>query len=188
VLINIPDETIDEIITIGDDAAVWAKLVDSGFLINDKTIPTIEGIIYQIHPYLVRWEGKQPHKIPHVSNDEEIPDGYERRVDLKVLVDGQLIGLSLSKSSVKYQLSLYLKYLKSNGLRPELVLTRLLSKKVSNVHGTFNVVVFEMLGSAKNTTVKKVEPFNGPDQGAELTVPPTEGEQEESPTIPSEWA
>jgi len=189
--VNIPDEIIEEIISIGGDSVMWSKLVDGGFLINEKTIPAIEGIIFRIHPYMVRWDNKRPHKIPNIPNDEVIPEGYERRVDLKVLVDGQLLGLSLSKSSIKFQLSPYLRYLKNSGLRPEDVVTRLKSKQVSNVHGTFNVVVFEMLGTAKNITVKKVEPLeplSGAGQETRPDVPPCTAEQEAPSAIPPEWA
>lgn len=67
VVFNIPDETIEEIIAISDNAEVWAKVADGGFLISEKILPSLVGIIYGIHPYLIKWEEKQPTKIPLVS-------------------------------------------------------------------------------------------------------------------------
>jgi hypothetical protein len=188
VTVNIPKETIDEVIKIGDDVAMWSKVVDGGFSINDKIITEYDGIILGINLYCVRWENKQPHKIPNILKEEDIPEGYERRADLKILVDGQIIGISLPKSSLKYQLSPYLRYLRNCGLKPNDVVTRLKSKQVSNSYGTFNVVVFEMLGSAKNVAAKKVEPQSGPDQGTPQVVPQSAAEQKTPSAIPSEWA
>jgi len=187
VTVSISDETIEQIISMGDDVAMWAKMVDNGFSINDKTFSKIEGVIIDIKPYLVKWDNNKPYKIPNVANDEEIPADYERRVDLKILINGQIVGISLPKSSFKNRLSPYLRHLKNNGLRPEEVVTRLRSSKVSNVHGTFNVAAFEMLGSAKNVTAKKVEPQSGPDQGPP-PVPSSATEQETPSAIPPEWA
>lgn len=188
VTIDISEDTIEEIIAIGNDVAIWAKVVDGGFSANDKTVPEIIGNICGISPYLVKWEGKQPHKIPHVVDDSEIPEGYERRVDLKILIDGQIVGVSLSKSSFIFQLSPYIRHLKNNGLRPEDVVTRLRTKQVSNLQFSFNIVIFEMLGSTKNATAKKVGPQSGPDQGTPPAVPQSASVQETPSAIPPEWA
>jgi hypothetical protein len=106
--VSIPDETIEQIISMGNNVAMWGKLVDNGISINNKTIAEARGIIIDIHQYLVKWDNKQPHKIANVVNDEDIPEGYERRVDLKILIDDQIVGISLAKSSFKYQLAPYL--------------------------------------------------------------------------------
>lgn len=177
VLFDIPDETIEQIIAFGDDAALWVKVVDGGFRANDKTVPEITGIIREIHPYLVRWENGQPDKIPDVQSDFDIPEGYERRVDLKIIVDGQIVGISLAKSSLKYHLSPYLRYLKNIELRPDNVFTKLKVKAVSNAYGTFNVVIFKMVGPANGVT----------SQQPQQPKPLIESEEETPPVIPSEW-
>ena len=188
--VTIPDETIEKIISIGDGTAIWAKLVDGGFSINDKIITEMKGVICGINPYLVKWENKQPHKIQHISDDDKIPPGYERRVDLRILVDEQIVGISLAKSSFKYQLSPFLRYLRNCGLRPENVVTRLRSKQVSNVHGTFNVVVFEMSNIRENTSLKKVEPL---EPACEVEQEVSQAEQtntnaEKAPSaVPEQW-
>lgn len=148
VVIRIPDERIDQIINLGEDSTFWLKVSSGGFVANDRVIPQLIGIITDIVPYFVRWEGKVPTKIP-IS--DQIPDGFEIRCDIKVLVDGQVVGISLSKSTVRYQLSPYIRSLKNSGVKPEEVFSRLRVKQATNAYGTFNVVIFECVGPAKTT-------------------------------------
>ena len=144
--VDIPDAVTDEVIEAGDDATMWAKATEAGFAFNDKTVPTLTGVITAMYPYLVKWEEGQPHKIANVANDIDIPEGYERRCDVKMEVGaGQLVGVSLSKSSFKYHLSPYVRHLKGVGLRAGDVVTRLRVLQVSNRMGTFNVVAFEVV-------------------------------------------
>jgi hypothetical protein len=147
---EIPDETVQEIIGIGEDVPHWAKVTEGGFLIFEKTIPELEGIICELYNYLVEWDGKKPHKIPTVPSDSQIPEGYERRVDMKVMIGDQLVGISLAKSSIKYHLAPYLKYLSNHGYKPNDVVTKFRIKQVSNVHGSFPVTTFSMVGLIKS--------------------------------------
>ena len=105
--------------------------------------------------------------LPHVKNENEIPKGFERRCDIKIDSGGTLVGLSLSKSSFKFQLCPYLKHLNNQGLRPEEVTTRIRTQMRSNNLGSWSIAVFDFVG----------------DDSEKLTPqqPPKEN-------VPSEWA
>jgi hypothetical protein len=144
VVIDITDNVIDVILEIGGQDAIWAKPTETGFSANDKIIEEIIGRIVKMKIYGVKWTDKQPHKIP-INPGEDLPEGYEPRCDLFVDVGGQVIAISLSKSSLKYHLSPYVRNLKNNGLRPEDVLTRCRVKQASNRFGSFYVVIFDVV-------------------------------------------
>ena len=150
-VVDIPDDVIEAVAAIGDQVALWVKIVETGFLLNDKVIPEISGRIINMNLHYVKWTDKKPHKIPF-DLGKELPEGYESRLDLFVEVDGQVVGISLPKSSLKYHLSPYVRNLKNNGLRPEDVISRLRVKQVTNKYGSFNVVIF-------NAVVKVAEPI-----------------------------
>jgi hypothetical protein len=145
---SIPDESIHQVMKLSDDVAIWAKPVAGGFQFpsQDKIVPEIVGTIVQIQPYLINFDAgdRLPAKKPHVESDLEIPEGYSRRCDIKLSAGGQVVGISLAPSSLKFQLSPYLKYLSNQRLRPEEVLTRVTSRQASNNMGTFQVAVFEV--------------------------------------------
>jgi hypothetical protein len=168
----IPDESIDSVIEMSDDIAIWCKPVRGGFQFanQDKIVPELVGKLVSITPYLINFDegDRQPAKLPHVKSDLEIPEGYSRRCDIKIQAGGQVVGISLAPSSMKFQLSPYLKYLRNQGLRPEDVVTRLTSKQVSNSLGTFQVVVFEMLDGKEKPSETPIESSNDdtPDEWA----------------------
>jgi hypothetical protein len=169
---TIPDRNIDAMIDLSDDIALWVKLVPGGFQFanQDKIIPELVGKIVSVVPYLINFDAgdRIPAKLPHVKSDLEIPEGYSRRCDVKILTGGQVVGISLAPSSMKFQLSPYLKYLKNQGLRPEDVVTRMTSKTVSNNMGTFQVCVFEMAGEKEKPSETPIESSNDdtPDEWA----------------------
>jgi hypothetical protein len=171
---SIPDSNLNAVIELSDDAAIWCKLADSGFTViaQGKLIPEIVGRLVSVQPYLINFDAgdRLPAKKPHVKSDTEIPEGYSRRCDIKVEAGGSILGISLAPSSMKFQLSPYLKFLKNSGLRPEQVVTRLTSKRVSNNQGTFNVCVFELVDGTK-----KVRPSETPSS------------DETSPELPEGW-
>ena len=185
----IPDESIDSVIEMSDDIAIWAKLVRGGFEFasqGGKIVPELVGRMVSITPYLINFDegDRQPAKLPHVTSDLEIPEGYSRRCDIKILTGGQVVGLSLAPSSMKFQLSPYLKYLKNQGLRPEDVITRITSKQVSNQMGTFQVAVFEVADEkGKSSETLKAMPPKTP-KGTPPETPP----EASSDTYPEEWA
>ena len=131
IIVKISDDVIEAVAAIGDQVALWVKIVETGFLLNDKVIPEISGRIINMNLHYVKWTDKKPDKIPF-DLGKELPEGYESRLDLFVEVDGQVVGISLPKSSLKYHLSPYVRNLKNNGLRPEDVISRLRVKQVTN--------------------------------------------------------
>lgn len=178
---SIPDENIDAVIEMSEDITIWTKLVPGGFQFTnqDKMVPEIVGRVVSIVSLLVNFDegDRQPAKLPHVKSDLEIPPGYSRRCEVKIQSGGQVVGISLAPSSMKFQLSPYLKYLKNQGLRPEEVTTRITSKQVSNNLGTFQVAVFEMVdeaGKSSETPPKRTPPETPPEASSD--------------TYPEEWA
>jgi len=105
-------------------------------------------ILVAIEPYYVKWVGKQPEKI--AFQGQEAPPEFSLRCDIRMLVDGVLVGISLSKSSTKSQLSQYLKFLKKSGFRPNQVVTRVRSKTVANPHGRFPLAIFDCIGTVED--------------------------------------
>ena len=143
---GIPDDKLSAVIQLSDDRTNWVKIVEGGFKLlgQDKFVKQLVGKIVDVTPYLIKFESGVPTKIPNVTDDLEIPEGYERRCDVKLLVDDELFGLSLPPSSIRFYLSPYLKFLRNKNLRPENVLTRVTSKMASNSMGTWPVSVFEL--------------------------------------------
>jgi len=143
VSIKIPEETLQEVINMADDQVLWMKPTQFGFSYGDKVVPEIRGAIVQVNPYLVKFDGKQAIKKPHVSSDHDIPEGFERRCDIKLDAGaGQIVGVSLSKSSFRGGLAPYLKYLNNQGLKPHEVLTVMRTRIATNQYGQFAVVNF----------------------------------------------
>lgn len=143
--ITIPQEKIDLIARLGDENAVWVKITDGGFLFGgEKVIPELRGVVVSVNPYFVRWTDKRPEKIPF--NGQDTPEGYDLRCDLKINIDGTVVGLSLPKTSTKSQLGPYMKFLKNANLLPNRVITRIRTKPVSSRNGKFNIAIFECLG------------------------------------------
>ena len=97
---------------------------------NDKIISEMCGRIIRIILYGVKWSDKKPDKIPF-DPGKDLPEGYEPRCDLFIEVGKQVIGISLSKTSLKYHFSPYVRNLKNNGLRPEDVISRLRVKQAT---------------------------------------------------------
>jgi hypothetical protein len=146
--LTIPDENLDQCERLADEVTIWAKLDKGGNGIviesQGKILPELKGRILSIQPYLVKFSEDGPEKIPHVVNDLKIPKGFERRCDIKMNCGGTLIGLSLSKSSFKFQLSPYVKYLRKRGLRPEQVNTRIRTRMAKNHLGSWSIAVFDI--------------------------------------------
>jgi hypothetical protein len=178
VTISIPDEKIEEILQTGGDSDIlWVKFNPSGFVLNDRTLPELQGVILDIHPHLIRFEGKTPEKLPNTIRDEDIPEGFERRCDIKMQLHECKIGLSLPKTSF-FQLKPYVRYLTNKGLRPEEVVTRMHTQSRSNQYGTFSVIVFECLRAIE-------EPGPGSPQATRVNQ---EGSEDSAPVPGNPWA
>jgi len=154
--VTIPEETIDLFARLSDENAMWIKINDAGFLINDKIIAEIIGIIVNVYLYYVMWVDKKPSKIPFEG--QAAPEGYELRCDLKINVQETILGLSLPKTSTKTHLARYIKFLRQSGLRPNDVFTRVRVKGVSSPHGKFNVCVFDSVGGVHDMKAVPASP------------------------------
>ena len=147
---SIPEDKLDAVIDLSDDQTSWVKVIEGGFKVinQDRFVKSFTGRIIDVTPYLMKFENGVPSKIPHVADDLDIPEGYERRCDVKLLADDSVIGMSLAPSSTKFSLSPYLKFLRNKGIRPEEVVTKVTSKQASNDKGTWAVAAFELVGSS----------------------------------------
>lgn len=151
---GIPDEKLQAVMDVSGDQTEWLKTVEGGFKVikQDKFIKNVTGRIISVDPFLMTFENGIPKKLPHVADDLKIPEGYERRCDIKVLVaDQKIFGISLPSSSFKFNLSPYIKFLHGKGLRPEQVVTKIFSKQASNSMGTWAVACFELVGTDQPT-------------------------------------
>lgn len=157
---QVPPEEIDKITSLADDVAIWGKIAEGGIIINDKTLPEIVGQILKINTYCVRWVDKKPDKIPFLS-EGDMPEGYEIRADIKVLCDHQVIGLSLSQSSARYQLGPYIRSLQARNLNPAEVLTSIRTKSVSNKYGKFAIATFLNMGKPKGIVTREENDDDG---------------------------
>jgi len=169
---KIPDATLKAVMDLGKEITIWIKPVNGGFKIEkqDKFVKNFEGRILSMDPYLIQFENGVPDKRPHVDDDLQIPKGYERRCDLKILASDQILGISLAASSFKYNLSKYLIFLDGKGLRPEQVITKFFSQQASNAKGTWSTVCFDLVSVISDSPVSPST--STPSQSA----------------IPAEWA
>lgn len=145
VSVAIPQEMVEAVAAMADDQTLWVKVTQFGFSYGEKVVPEIRGRMIQIKPYLIKFEGtgKPPIKKPHVADEKDIPEGFERRCDIKIDVGNwQIIGVSLSKSSFLFGLAPYLKSLINQGLNPSDVITVMQTRGVTNQKGQFAVVNF----------------------------------------------
>ena len=145
---NVPaiaKDKLDAIAALSETQIPQLKPVESGFRVkgSETFVKEIRGTIIDVSPYLIRFENNIAHKLPHVADDLDIPPGYDRRCDLRILVDDQVIGLSLSPTSMRHQLSPYIKYLRGKGLELHRVTSRLTSQQVSTSKATWSKVIFE---------------------------------------------
>lgn len=147
VTIAIPEETVKAVAAMADDQPLWMKVTQFGLSYGEKVVPEIRGRIIQIEPCIIKFEGigKPPIKKPHVADDKDIPEGFERRCDIKIDIGNeQIIGISLSKTSFRWGLAPYIKYLINQGLKPSDVITVLRTRAVTNQYGQFAVVNFNV--------------------------------------------
>jgi len=173
---SIPEDVVQDIIELSDDTCLWTRIKTGGFQFpnQNEIVPELVGRIVAMDRYLVNFPGpgQAPIKKPWVKSDVDIPEGFSKRVDIKMNIDGQFIGLSLAHSSAKYQLSPYITYLTNQGRRPEDVITRVTTRQASNNLGTWDVAVFSL--------VDEVGEKEKPPEPPKPAAPNQE-------TIPAEW-
>lgn len=155
----IPDDKLRAVMDVSGDQTQWLKTVEGGFKVikQDKFLKNVTGRIISLDPYLMKFENGVPTKLPHVADHSQIPAGYERRCDIKILVaDQQLVGISLPPSSFEFNLSPYIKFLHGKGLRPEEVMTKVFSQQASNPKGTWPVACFELVDEQSSEPSSKI--------------------------------
>jgi hypothetical protein len=172
--LSIPEQNVQDVLKISDDIAVWCKLDRGGngfyFPSQNKTVTELTGVIKSMTPHLVKFEENIPYKLPHEPDDLKIPDGYERRCDLKIDIGGMIVGLSLSPSSFKHQLSPYVRHLSNRGLRPDQLATTIRARMASNNMGQWPIAVFSEAGEAPQSAEKPAVNFD-PRPSQSSTVP-----------------
>ena len=145
---SVSKQVVDEIIELSEDVCMYVTVEKDGFRFKnqEKMVPELVGPIRAIDCYLAYFPGgsQAPIKKPWLKNDVDIPEGFERRADVKMGINGQPVCIPLSPSSIKYQLGPYLKHLRNQGLEPEDVITRCTTRTASNELGSWAVVVFEI--------------------------------------------
>jgi len=138
---DLPEEVLGELYETAKSVTTWVKPKGNAFLVDDASLPTVDGKIIDINPYLVNWEDNMPDKIEYTVDEDQWPEGYEPRCDVIISTEhGDKIGISLAKSSFKKQLCPYIKMLMDRNIKPNEVVTRFITWEAKNNLGTFNVV------------------------------------------------
>ena len=145
---SVSKQVVDEIIELSEDVCMSVTVEKDGFRFKnqDKLVPELVGRIRSIVNYIAYFPGggQAPIKKPWVKYDVDIPEDFKRRADVIMGINGQLVSIRLSPTSIKYQLGPYLKHLRNQGLEPEDVITRCTTRTASNELGSWAVVVFEV--------------------------------------------
>lgn len=139
---EIPQETLDKLLKTAEQNTILASVKkDGGFEVKGAWFRELVGVICSIDPYLIRWEGKEPSKLPYLEDELDWPEGYKPGANITILTTERLkIQLSLSKSSFQYELCDYVKFLNGRSLKPTEVITRFTTKEVHGQFGTYIVV------------------------------------------------
>ena len=89
------DEAIEDLIDLADDVPSQIRISDNGFKVNEKVLPRLRGILFNPQPYLIKFNGAgtRPERLPYERDREKIPDGFERRCDVKMLISDQEFNL-----------------------------------------------------------------------------------------------
>jgi len=135
-LVNIPQDTITNIIKISDDDVRWLRIGHEGFMDGQAVFAErLYGTVCRISPYWIKWTaGEPPEKMPFVSMEDQ-PQGFEIRTDIKIcLHTGEFVGLSLASSS-SHNFSRFVRRLTSQGLNIKDVVTEFTTRSVMNAKG-----------------------------------------------------
>jgi hypothetical protein len=144
---EIPEETLDKLLKTAEQNTILASVKkDGGFEVKTSWFESLTGVICEIDDYLVKWENKQPHKLPYIPDELDWPVDYRPGADVTVFTSERVkIKFSLSKTSFQYELCDYVKFLDTQGLKPTDVVTKFTTRQVDGVFGTYTVVVPELV-------------------------------------------
>ena len=136
---EIPEETLEKLLRTAEQNILLASVQkDGGFEVKNASFEALTGVMIAIEPYLVRWERKEPHRIPYKEDELDWPEDYKPGCDVTIVNPERIrIKFSLSKSSFQYELCDYIKFLDSQGLKSHEVETRFTTRQVHGQFGTY---------------------------------------------------
>ena len=140
---EIPEETLDKLLRTAEQNTILASVKkDGGFEIKNTWFNSLTGVICKIDPYLIKWENREPHRLPYIEDELDWPQGYKSGADVTIFTpDHVKVKISLSMSSFRYELCDYIKLLNGQGLKPTEVLTTFTTRQVNGQFGEYTVVV-----------------------------------------------
>jgi len=144
VKIDIDPATLKKVTDYGKDAPLYARVTEKGFMCEDRFFSQLEGRFVDIYLVGVQWDGKELHRVPY-PDDGALPDGFNPRARVKMLINGQAVVVTVSKWSWRFRLSKYVSYLDKSGLKPSEVITRISVTRENNRYGSFNALRFEVV-------------------------------------------
>ena len=140
---EIPQETLDKLLKTAEQNTILASVKkDGGFEVKDAWFNSLTGVICEIDPYLIKWQDRQPDKLPYIEDELDWPEGYKSGADVTIFTPERVkVKFSLSMSSFRYELCSYIKLLTGQGLKATEVLTTFTTRQVHDQFGEYTVVV-----------------------------------------------
>jgi hypothetical protein len=177
---EIPQETLDRLLKTSEQNTILASVKkDGGFEAKNSWFESLTGVIVSIDPYLVKWERKEPHKLPYIEDELDWPQDYKPGCDLTIFTSERVrIKFSLSKSSFQYELCDYIKFLDLRGLKPHQVLTKFTTRQVHGQFGEYTVVVPHLVSENESDGVVDL---SAPQPVEEPEVDPMPGGEDDIP-------
>ena len=168
---EIPKETLDKLLKTAEQNTLLATVKkDGGFEVKKSYFESLTGVITKIEPWLVKWERREPDKIPYIPDELDWPEGYKPSADVTILTAESIrIKFSLSKVSFQYELCDYIKFLDLRGLKPHQVVTKFTTQQVYGQLGEYAKVVPHLVDE------------NQPDDVVDLSAPQPVEETEADP-------
>jgi len=148
---EIPQETLDQLLKTAEQNTILASVKkDGGFEVKDAWFNSLTGVICEIDPYLIRWQNREPHKLPYIEDELDWPEDYKPGAEVTIFTTDRVkVKFSLSKVSFQYELCDYVKFLDARGLKPHEVVTEFSTRQVDGQFGTYTVVVPKLVDESK---------------------------------------
>ena len=81
------DETLDQLLRTAEQNTILVSVKkDGGFELKGTWFETLTGVICDISPYLVRWENREPDKLPYIKDELDWPEGYKPGADVTIVM------------------------------------------------------------------------------------------------------
>lgn len=180
--ISIPEDTIDQIISLGKGQMIFVKNTTEGFLLDETLCPKLVGRIEKVSYEAVKFTDG---KVDTIDNPDEdsLPQGFKLRARIRFATpDNKVLELKASEWTLKYRLSRYFDFLRRQGLNPGEVVTEVTITRQESKMGIFPALKFDIVAR------KMAGPHGGTSQGslkitpeAEISLPPS------SKQMPKQW-